>query len=57
VNGQWYFRRRKEKVWYGIDQQPGAGGALMDRWPGREPKVAALPAEWPSWTAFWAQQK
>jgi hypothetical protein len=56
VDGQWYFRRRKEKVWYGIDQRPSPGGALMDRWPGREPKVAALPAEWPSWTAFWAER-
>ena len=56
ADGQWYFRRRKEKVWYGTDQRPSPGGALMDRWPGREPKVAALPAEWPSWTAFWAER-
>lgn len=54
VEGEWLFRRRKEKVWYGIEQVPGAGGAAMDRWPGREPAVAALPTEWPSWTAFWA---
>jgi ketosteroid isomerase-like protein len=54
VGGQWLFRRRKEKVWYGIDQVPGAGGTAMDRWPGREPAVASLPAEWPSWTAFWS---
>ena len=55
IGGQWLFSRRKEKVWYGIEQLPGAGGPAMDRWPGREPRIAALPTEWPSWSAFWAQ--
>jgi hypothetical protein len=55
IDGEWLIRRRKEKVWYGVQKLPGASGAAMDRWPGREPKVAALPAEWPSWRAFWGR--
>jgi len=56
IDGQWLFSRRKEKVWYGVEQDPGPGGPAMDRWPGREPKVADLPAQWPSWTAFWTPE-
>jgi ketosteroid isomerase-like protein len=53
IDGRWYFRRRKEKVWYGQMQVPSPGGVLADRWPGREPKQGNLPYEWPSWTTFW----
>ncbi|WP_375482560.1 nuclear transport factor 2 family protein [uncultured Jatrophihabitans sp.] len=55
VDGRWYFRRRKEKVWYGVHQEPSPAGELMDRWPGRDPRVAALPGDWPTWQAFWSR--
>lgn len=53
VDGEWLFQRRREKVWYGVEQVPGAGGSAMDRWPGRAPVEATLPREWPSWRRFW----
>jgi ketosteroid isomerase-like protein len=54
VDGNWQFRRRREKVWYGVEGAQSPAGPLKDRWPGREPQAAALPTAWPSWSQFWA---
>ena len=53
VDGDWLFRRRREKVWYGAADNDSPTRELKDRWPGREPKEAALPTAWPSWNQFW----
>ena len=57
VGGQWYFRRRREKVWYGAGRHDNPAGELKNRWPGRAPAEAALPREWPSWNQFWDAER
>jgi hypothetical protein len=53
VDGQWFFRGRKERHWYaaGVDEHPQLVG--FDSWgePGAPPE---LPQHAPSWLAFWA---
>jgi ketosteroid isomerase-like protein len=53
-DGEWFFVRRKEKVWYGADVLERPAGPRKHRWPGHEPAVADLPGEWPSWGQFWS---
>jgi hypothetical protein len=50
-DGGWYFARRRERHWYAADvlRRPQED---LDGWPGRD-LPPALPAAFPSWSAFW----
>lgn len=53
-DGSWYFARRRERHWYGLDvlDRPAPP---FHRWPddGGEP---TLPGAFPTWAAFWDQK-
>jgi ketosteroid isomerase-like protein len=53
IDGEWMFRRRREKIWYSHEAADNPLADLMDRWPGRDDTAATLPESWPSWNAFW----
>jgi 3-phenylpropionate/cinnamic acid dioxygenase small subunit len=52
VDGEWFFRERRERHWYAVDvlerPQSAPGFASWDH--GRNP---ALPHGFPTWTSFW----
>jgi hypothetical protein len=52
VEGEWFFRRRRERHWYAADvtERPQAVG--FDSW-GTSPGGPRLPEEFPAWAAFW----
>jgi hypothetical protein len=51
VDGEWLFRRRREKHWYAADvlEHPQAVG--FDSWYSGGPP--ALPHDFPTWDGFW----
>jgi hypothetical protein len=51
VDGEWLFRRRREKHWYAADvlERPQAVG--FDSWGSGAPP--ALPQDFPTWDPFW----
>ncbi len=51
VDGEWLFRRRREKHWYAADinEHPQAVG--FDSWHNGSPP--ALPGAFPTWASFW----
>ncbi|MBV9841004.1 MAG: nuclear transport factor 2 family protein [Sphingomonadaceae bacterium] len=52
-DGNWYFVRRKERHWYAADQTRRPAGPGFYDWPNRDTVPPTLPAEFPSWSAFW----
>ena len=56
IDGQWCFRRRKERHWYSADhlERPN-DGAGFQRWPrfADERHQPGLPQYWSSWQAYW----
>ncbi|WP_328429780.1 nuclear transport factor 2 family protein [Streptomyces sp. NBC_00443] len=55
VDGEWYFSRRREQHWYAADVTERPQQVGFQGWEGAgEP---ALPAAFPSWSAFWNDGK
>ena len=50
-DGDWYFARRRERHWYSADQAERPAPPFH-RWPEDAP-AERLPAEFPTWLAFW----
>jgi SnoaL-like domain len=50
--GRWYFRRRRERIWYATDILERPGPEFV-RWPGHEEMRAALPQHFETWSPFW----
>ena len=52
--GKWFFVRRLHELWYG-EEAPTSPLALSPaEWPKNHDGLGTVPASWPSWTAFWA---
>ena len=53
VEGQWFFRRRRERHWYAADvtERPQAVG--FDSW-GTSGEAPWLPEGFPTWARFWS---
>ena len=53
VEGEWLFRRRRERHWYAADvtERPQAVG--FDSW-GTSPEAPWLPEGFPTWARFWS---
>jgi hypothetical protein len=54
--GQWFFVRRKEKHWYAADQLARPAGPHFSNWPNQAIPEPTLPADFPTWSGFWAEQ-
>ena len=53
VDGEWLFRRRKEKHWYAADINEHPQAVNFDSWQNGAPP--ALPGYFPTWAAFWGE--
>jgi SnoaL-like domain len=51
VEGEWLFRRRREKHWYAADVNEHPQAVAFDSWHVGE--VPALPGDFPTWAPFW----
>jgi hypothetical protein len=51
VDGEWRFRRRRERHWYAADVNEHPQSVAFDSWHGDAP---ALPDAFPTWAGFWA---
>jgi hypothetical protein len=50
-DGEWFFRRRKERHWYAVDLRDGPPQAPFGPW--RDHAPPSLPASFPTWAKFW----
>ena len=55
VDGEWLFARRAEKHWYAADVLERPAGRRL-RLVGHEQQPKALPHQFPTWTAFFADE-
>jgi hypothetical protein len=53
VDGEWLFRRRKEKHWYSADINEHPQAVDFDSWNAGGGPPPALPGDFPTWHAFW----
>jgi hypothetical protein len=53
VDGDWFFRRRKERHWYSVDVNEHPQSVEFDSWKRERP--ADLPDAFPNWSAFWGE--
>jgi hypothetical protein len=53
VDGEWLFRRRKEKHWYSADINEHPQAVDFDSWNASGGPPPALPGDFPTWHAFW----
>lgn len=51
--GEWFFVRRKEQHWYAADMLERPSGPQWSNWPGHDAAPPAMPAAFPTWSAFW----
>jgi hypothetical protein len=51
VDGEWLFRRRRERHWYATDVNERPQSVGFDSW--HNGPAPALPAGFPSWDRFW----
>lgn len=51
VEGEWLFRRRKERHWYAVDQTEHPQAVGFNSWEGTSDP--GLPDQFPTWSAFW----
>ncbi|WP_405720290.1 nuclear transport factor 2 family protein [Streptomyces sp. NBC_01537] len=53
LDGDWYFSRRREQHWYAADITERPQAVAFHGWDGSG--KPALPAAFPTWAPFWAQ--
>ena len=52
--GRWYFVRRIHRLFYGAEVGANPLGLPPANWPEHNDGWGTVPAEWDSWTRFWA---
>jgi SnoaL-like domain len=52
IDGEWLFKSRRERHWYAADINEHPQDVGFDSWGNGRPP--ALPAQWPTWSQFWA---
>ena len=52
IDGEWLFRRRREKHWYASDINEHPQSVDFDSW--KNGASPSLPADFPTWEPFWS---
>jgi SnoaL-like domain len=54
VDGEWFFKRRRERHWYSTDVLERPHAPTFQHWENHESDHPTLPHAFPAWSQFWS---